>query len=275
MNCTVSDNIVHAVTEKYKNELVNLEVDLDAAMKKKYLNEKDKTDKVKSIKDKIEKTKKNIKNIEERINETTECNICQLEFDNKTLLDCCSNSFCYSCISTWIYKNTKDNKSSKCPCCNSLITIDNIIIENSNPELQKNASSKKEKEKLLDKPEKMLEILKDKDPKTSKILIFSENDASFRKFEEKINGSVWKYRIIKGNVNTVNSIITKYKTTDEVNMILANSLNFGSGLNLENTTDIIIYHKMDKDLESQVIGRAQRPGRTSSINIYKLNYENE
>ena len=58
-------------------------------------------------------------------------------------------------------------------------------------------------------------------------------------------------------------------------MILANSLNFGSGLNLENTTDIIIYHKMDKDLESQVIGRAQRPGRTTSINIYKLNYENE
>jgi len=35
-------------------------------------------------------------------------------------------------------------------------------------------------------------------------------------------------------------------------------------------THIIIYHELDKELETQVIGRAQRLGRTNSLNVYYL-----
>ena len=46
-------------------------------------------------------------------------------------------------------------------------------------------------------------------------------------------------------------------------------------MNLEMTTDIIIFHKMNDELEKQVIGRGQRLGRTSQLNVHYLCYENE
>ena len=54
-----------------------------------------------------------------------------------------------------------------------------------------------------------------------------------------------------------------------------NSQYFGSGLNLENSSDIIVYHYMDEELTNQVIGRAQRPGRKGVLNIWRLCYSNE
>ena len=46
-------------------------------------------------------------------------------------------------------------------------------------------------------------------------------------------------------------------------------------MNLENSTHIIFVHKMETEIEKQVIGRAQRMGRTSVLNIIYLQYENE
>jgi SNF2 family DNA or RNA helicase len=47
------------------------------------------------------------------------------------------------------------------------------------------------------------------------------------------------------------------------------------GLNLECATDILIYHTLNQELERQVIGRAQRPGRSSPLNIHLLCHDNE
>ena len=41
------------------------------------------------------------------------------------------------------------------------------------------------------------------------------------------------------------------------------------------TTDIVLYHRMNSDLEKQIIGRGQRVGRTSPLIINYLCYENE
>ena len=41
------------------------------------------------------------------------------------------------------------------------------------------------------------------------------------------------------------------------------------------TTDIIIYHKMSSELENQVIGRGQRVGRETRLNVLHLCYNNE
>jgi hypothetical protein len=40
-------------------------------------------------------------------------------------------------------------------------------------------------------------------------------------------------------------------------------------------SDIVIYHELDVELETQVIGRAQRLGRTEPLNVYYLFNENE
>ena len=38
-----------------------------------------------------------------------------------------------------------------------------------------------------------------------------------------------------------------------LNVLLLNAEHYGSGLNLENTTDLIFYHRMSSDMEKQVL----------------------
>jgi len=56
---------------------------------------------------------------------------------------------------------------------------------------------------------------------------------------------------------------------------MCNSLLFGCGMNLEFATDIIFFHKMTNEMKNQVIGRCQRPGRRSILNIWYLMHDNE
>ena len=87
-----------------------------------------------------------------------------------------------------------------------------------------------------------------------------------------------KYSQVMGHSNTINKIISNYKSNDPINKIdilLLNSQFCASGINLENSSDIVFYHKMHKDKTTQVIGRGQRPGRKGQLNIWHLCYENE
>ena len=58
-------------------------------------------------------------------------------------------------------------------------------------------------------------------------------------------------------------------------IVLLNAKYFGAGLNVQCTDEIIIFHRMSTDLEAQVIGRAQRIGRTTPLIINYLCYTNE
>jgi SNF2 family DNA or RNA helicase len=49
-----------------------------------------------------------------------------------------------------------------------------------------------------------------------------------------------------------------------------NSRFCGAGLNLQACTNMIIYHKMNESLITQIIGRAQRYGRTTALNVYSF-----
>jgi hypothetical protein len=40
-------------------------------------------------------------------------------------------------------------------------------------------------------------------------------------------------------------------------------------------SDIIIYHEMTTELQTQIIGRSQRMGRTEQLNVYYLIHDNE
>ena len=66
-----------------------------------------------------------------------------------------------------------------------------------------------------------------------------------------------------------------FRSNKEFNVLLLNAKYFGAGLNLQFTDEVIIFHRMSKDLEKQVIGRAQRMGRENPLVINYLCYDNE
>jgi SNF2 family DNA or RNA helicase len=108
----------------------------------------------------------------------------------------------------------------------------------------------------------------------AKILIFSCYDTSLMSITPILNKHGIKYDYLKGNGGHINNVIRNYKTGD-TNVLLVNTMYFGSGFNMENTTDIIMFHKFDSEIEKQVIGRAQRIGRTLPLNVWYLVHDNE
>jgi SNF2 family DNA or RNA helicase len=77
-----------------------------------------------------------------------------------------------------------------------------------------------------------------------------------------------------GSIGAIDKDIYNFKFGD-TRVFMCNSKSFGCGMNLENTSDIIFIHKTHEQMYSQVIGRAQRPGRTSPLNVYRLLHNNE
>ena len=116
-----------------------------------------------------------------------------------------------------------------------------------------------------------------RDNPVKKYLIFTEYESALN---SKITSILDKYGLtyarIRGSSVSISSMVETYRQADDkINVLLINSKYFGSGLNLENTSDIIILHKMQADIEMQVIGRAQRYGRKTNLNVWKLYYQNE
>ena len=107
-----------------------------------------------------------------------------------------------------------------------------------------------------------------------KILKFSEFNNTFNDIEDYLKGTDYSFDNLKGTTSSIANKVKKFKN-DEIDILLLNSNYFGSGLNLENTTDMFIFHKMSESMEKQVIGRAQRPGRKEPLRVYKLCYDNE
>ena len=105
-------------------------------------------------------------------------------------------------------------------------------------------------------------------------MLFSNYDRTFENIIKELSDNDIKYSKLTGSNVVINSIIKRFES-GEIKVLMLNALNYGSGLNLQMATDIIIYHELKIELETQVIGRAQRLGRTEPLNVYYLMHENE
>lgn len=102
-----------------------------------------------------------------------------------------------------------------------------------------------------------------------KFLIFSNFNESFytiKKFLDELN---IKYLELRGTKEKRDNTIDLYKSGN-VNVLLLNTIHSGAGLNLYETTDIIIYHRLHDYQKTQVIGRANRIGRKINLNVHYL-----
>jgi hypothetical protein len=269
------ENIINIVIEKYISDISNINVQIDATNQLIYDNNDENRNlhereiRVNKLVEKKKNYENKIADIKTRILNTKICCICYDEtIENKSLVKCCSNTFCFECINLWLAKN------NSCPLCkeqltrNDLFLIQNNIIEEDNVVIDEDMPNK-EFDKL-----KNLEILLKNSNENSKFLIFSSSDFSFERTVEILENLKINYSDLKGNKHRINNTINDYKN-GFIKVLLVNIYNYGSGLNLECSTDIIMFHKFDKLIESQVIGRAQRSGRKEPLNIHYLLNENE
>jgi superfamily II DNA or RNA helicase len=248
-------DIIELVSREMKRELHNKEKEKEYISNLDISNE-DKTAKLKKISNDIQNCEEKIKDLTNRITSKT-CSICMELITNPILIEC-THIFCGGCLLKWL----KTNKN--CPNCraniNSLDKLTAIVEENNINE---------NNEQILSKEETLLKILNSKP--NGKFLIFSKNENTFDNIKLILNN--YKYDMLKGNTSHMMNILNKFKN-GELNIIFLNTQYAGSGIDISDATDIIIFHKMGIDKE-QAIGRAQRVGRTNELFIHNLCYDHE
>ena len=193
----------------------------------------------------------------------SQCPLCCTSDTPLIKLECCETSFCDPCVGIW--------KDVGCPVCM------HPIKHTSDPEVsssisEANASSRSETEAKIQTLEKVLqeELQRDK----PRILIFSDYSETFVPIRALLSRLGIKWAELEGNQIQLDRNMNHFRNGKR-SVLLIDAKNYGSGMNMEHSTAIIIMHKSDR--EQQIIGRANRCGRDTKVplHVHKIEYLNE
>jgi hypothetical protein len=279
LNCNVdtNENILQVITKNLCDSIANKKIELEAEKKKHYpINlQKEHEQKIKFIENQIEKLIAKYEDIKKKIYQLndTNCPVCMGEFTNPVIVNCCKNLFCFDCLAV----SMGELKNNKCPYCTQKITqLDIHIFQNENIKSTKTSccsnSSNKYEEK--DKLDVLLDLVQKK-PDGS-FMVFAGFQETFNKIEVELKKQNISYHILKGQASTVKKFVDDFRDK-KVRILMLNAQFFGAGMNLQMATDIVMYHRFTKEMEEQIIGRAQRLGRNinSPLCVYYLLHDNE
>ena len=202
------------------------------------------------------------------------CILCEKEYktiDDKYYAKCCKKICCIECLKEWYHKLLKE----ECLFCNNNdILYEDFKNEKMHEETilnQQNGVKYTKKTKI----EFLEYFIRTKVYSSCKIIFCSNYIRIFNDIKKLFKIYNIKYiELDDGNVNSIYRSINSY-VYGNINVLLLNSNLFGCGLNLQCTTDIVFLHKTEPSLEKQIIGRAQRPGRESRLNIWYIMHDNE
>jgi hypothetical protein len=281
MNIETTDetNLIKIIANSLYNDIENKKIDLDATLKKNYKDKQRQQDAITKIYKDIDELQSKIDNIYDRIKESNMDPITLCEIENKTIIKCCMQVFDFESIT--IYITTTNNPL--CPMCRTPITKESLtILDNEQNYEEEEEETKEEENKEYvyednDKLSNLTYILENKIAQNARLIIFSEHDCTYNNLVPILEKKKIICKFLKGQATSINKTIEWYKeaTTNEMKVLFLNAKFCGAGVNLENTTDMIIFHKMNEELTIQLIGRGQRFGRTDSLNVYQLHYEDE
>lgn len=186
------------------------------------------------------------------------CSICTGKLKNPIMEPSCQNLFCGECLLTWLHRK------QSCPLCRAVVST-NELVYIKGPFKEEVVSN--DKQKTMTPLEKVNEILTTK--KDGKFIIFSEYDATFKPICRMLKESEIIFSLVVGNRNSREKSIENFKTGDARVIFLNSNFNC-AGINLQEATDIILYHEMSRNTQNQIIGRANRIGRLVPLNVHHL-----
>lgn len=249
-------NIVELVKQKKQAELDELEFRL------RILKIKNKPKQITNIENQISRVKVQIQELDNRFTEMlkSECSICFSKISKPVMEPNCQNIFCGECLLQWL--KTKEN----CPLCRDNIQSNELIYINTGEPEQK-TQIKDDKKQLLTKNNTVISLIKNKPE--GKFIIFSAWDQTFTPIRDELTKNDIGFIEVVGGVEQRRKNINNFKTGN-LRVIFLNSRNNGAGINLQESSDIIVYHQMDDSTLNQIIGRANRLGRTEPLYVHHL-----
>ena len=212
-----------------------------------------------------------IKNEEVDINKCTVCDSIIDDENDKYYSTCCEKNGCQKCIKEWFLQLLK----KECLFChNKDVLYNDFKNKAQHAEMITNINNGV---KYIDKSKLQFTeyFLMTKINKKSKIIFCSQFPKIFQDLIILLNKfNIPFIELDDGNIDDINKNIFEYNYGN-IHVLLLNSNLSGCGLNLEITTDILFLHKTPHELQLQIIGRAQRPGRKNKLGVWFIMHENE
>ena len=258
-------SLLDIIIAKEENEIVGIKAQISYHST---INNDNSKVKIEEYKKKLKDAELSLENLKQKIKRDTEddkeCPLCSEEYKEPVITFCCNSVMCSGCVKS-LYNTTQ-----KCPFCRVKLDMKKMAISSSREE------EEKKEEEEVDKRTK-LEVVKQiitSNPE-GKFILFSEFNPSF----DSIKATLTEYNIthaeVKGTSDAKQKYIRLFKE-GKIKVLFLNSRNDGSGIDLPETTDIILYHKMSSEnIETQVLGRALRLGRTAPLKVHRLLYSEE
>jgi hypothetical protein len=268
---TDEDNIINVVNKHLKQELESHEQELQAKMIRNYSSKNAKDDALKLVEDKIKEVKKKIQDIKDRIFKDNIDPITYDEIVTPVITKCCQNKFEFSSLTEYLLKTKQ-----ACPMCRQPMNPKDLVLldDKKGKEEVNGPQERNSTDDLFDNKENAMDKLLSKMTKGARILISSGPTGNYAEVLRVVNKNKMTIRQLSGNIQTKNKILDEFRK-GVLNILYLPAYESGSGLNLIEVTDMILYHKMPNGIEDQVIGRCQRFGRTTPLNIWKIYFENE
>ena len=212
-------------------------------------------------KEKLVKIDKEIEDIHTKYTDMMkdDCAICMSEKQEPILVPCCQNIFCGRCISTIIATKPA------CPFCRAQIESKSLVkVTLSDKKTETKREGPKE---VKNKNDTIIDMIVTSG-KDRKFIIYSAHDNSFdiiRCFlREKKIGNI----DMSGAAPQRKKKLEKFRTDDNVKVLFLNSDVNAAGLNIQFSTDIILYHYMSQDTVLQIVGRVDRIGRNHDLFVH-------
>ena len=268
MNSYTESEITDAVTAAIQKELHNAKVTYEYKKTLEYSTESLKQKAIEAQEQKIASIESRISAIQERLKRAKEqtCPICYCDLTNPSVTPCCQQLFCFACLCESL------KRVASCPLCRARIENIKDIKVLGESAAQPQVQEAPKTNSLLNKNDSFVKFMKENP--TARVLMFSSYDESFRKLEDSLDAADIKYSMLNGSQLRIAKLLREFKS-GKYNVLFLNARNMGAGLNIESATHVMLFHRMSAELESQIIGRANRLGRTNPLEVVYLIHDNE
>ena len=266
---TTQMSLVDAVTANQAREMQRLQQTLEFKRALEYATPEAKAAALDALEKKITTLQVQIKDLEHRINSTETCPICYEDVRLATYPPCCKQAFCAGCLLTCL------TSKPACPLCRTQIQPKELrtIMKTAAGASATTGPDAAAATRRPKKRDALLKVLQDNP--TGRFIVFSHYTDTFDTLTQDISGAGISVQTLRGNKDVIHSTLQAFRT-GHIRVLLINSQTMSSGLNLEHATHVVLYHKaINYTEETQIIGRAQRLGRSAPLRVVRLLHADE
>jgi hypothetical protein len=264
------ESVAERVTAGLRADLVAAEKMLAFKADMEYSSTAAKTEGVGKAQAKVDRLREQLAGLEARVAglAAASCPICYDPVRTATLTPCCRQVFCLACLCECVAAKPI------CPLCRVPIrSAKELVVVGSDVSGEEESSDAAEA--LPTKGAALLRMLTEgcKNP-DARYLVFSAHEASFRGLRDVLAARGVRCEMLSGTAARVERLRKQFRE-GKVQVLCMNARYVGAGINLEPATHVVLYHRMNSELERQVVGRAVRFERSAELRVIHLVHETE